>query len=192
MKDHLQVVFFYDLNTCMTALTRQPENTNYLQASKFLITFDRIPNIQYFCQEVNLPGLQIPIAIINTPLLDFQSPGTKIKYNPFIMTFNVNEDISNWKEMYDWFLAIASPTGFQERNDLRLKNSKRGADNDKLYSDITLTVLSALNNPIVRVRFVDTFPLSLTDIQFDTKSSAETIITATTTFNFDYFFFESP
>jgi hypothetical protein len=176
----------------MTALTRQPENTNYLQASKFLITFDRIPTIQYFCQEVNLPGLQIPVAIINTPLLDFQSPGTKIKYSPFVMTFNVNEDISNWKEMYDWFLAIASPTGFQERNDLRLKNSKRGADNDKLYSDITLTVLSALNNPIVRVRFVDTFPLSLTDIQFDTKSSAETIITATCTFNFDYFFFESP
>ena len=176
----------------MSALNRLPANTNYLQASKFLLTFDRIPNIQYFCQEVNLPGLQIPIAIINTPLLDFQSPGTKIKYNPFIMTFNVNEDISNWKEMYDWFLAIASPMGFQERNDLRLKNSKRGADNDKLYSDITLTVLSALNNPIVRVKFIDTFPLSLTDIQFDTKSSAENIITATCTFNFDYFFFESP
>ena len=174
----------------MSALNRNPANTNYLQASKFLITFDRIPNIQYFCQQVNLPGLNIPIAIINTPMLDFQSPGTKIKYNPFIMTFNVNEDISNWKEMYDWFLAIAAPSGFEERNYLREKNSKRGTD--KLYSDITLTVLSSLNNPIVRIKFVDTFPLSLTDIQFDTTSSAENIITATCTFNFDYFFFESP
>jgi hypothetical protein len=174
----------------MSALNRLPANTNYLQASKFLITFDRIPNVQYFCQEVNLPGLQIPISVIHTPLLDFQSPGTKIQYSPFVMTFNVNEDISNWKEMYDWFLSMASPTGFQERNYLAEKNSKKTTG--KLYSDITLTVLSALNNPIVKVRFVETFPISLTDIQFDTKSSAENIITATCTFNFDYFYFESP
>jgi hypothetical protein len=171
----------------MNALTRSPENTNYLQASKFLITFDRIPTVQYFCQEVNLPGISIPVAIINTPLLDFQSPGTKIQYSPFNITFNVNEDISNWKEMYTWFLSMASPAGFQERKDLRATYSKRTTD--KLYSDITLSILSSLNNPIVRVRFSNAFPISLTDINFDTKSSADNIITASASFNYDYFEF---
>lgn len=174
----------------MTALTRAPENTNYLQASKFLLTFDRIPNVQYFCQEVNLPGIHIDVAIINTPLLDFQSPGTKIRYNPFVITFNVNEDISNWKEMHSWFMAIASPIGFEQRKDLRLNLSKRTTD--PLYSDITLTILSNLNNPLVRVHFTDAFPISLTDVNFDTKSSSDTIITATATFNYDYFTFENP
>ena len=173
----------------MSALTRTPENTNYLQASKFLLTFDRIPSIQYFCQEVNLPGFHIDVAIINTPLLDFQSPGTKIRYNPFNVTFNVNEDISNWKEMHNWFMSIASPIGFQERKDLRVNLSKR--INDPLYSDFTLTILSNLNNPLARVQFVDAFPISLSDINFDTKLSSDSIITASASFNYDYFKFTS-
>ena len=55
------------------------------------------------------------------------------------------------------------------------------------YSDATLIVLSALNNPILRVRFINAFPLSLSDIQFDTTQSAENIITGTASFAFEYF-----
>ena len=43
----------------MTVLTRAPQNTNYLQPSKFLLSFDRMPTVQYFCQEVNLPGVSM-------------------------------------------------------------------------------------------------------------------------------------
>jgi hypothetical protein len=55
------------------------------------------------------------------------------------------------------------------------------------YSDATLTILSALNNPIARVEFVNMFPVSLSDIYFDTKQSADDIITADATFVFDQF-----
>jgi hypothetical protein len=73
---------------------------------------------------------------------------------------------------------------------LRVNLSKR--INDPLYSDFTLTILSNLNNPLVRVHFTDAFPISLTDVNFDTKISSETIITATAIFNYDYFTFENP
>jgi len=43
----------------MTAITRSPENTNLLQPTKFLLTFDRIRATQYFCQSVNLPGVSL-------------------------------------------------------------------------------------------------------------------------------------
>jgi len=49
--------------------------------------------------------------------------------------------------------------------------------------------LSALNNPIIRVEFINMFPVSLSDIFFDTKQSADDMITADATFVFDQFKF---
>ena len=174
----------------MTVLTRAPQNTNYLQASKFVLSFDRIPSVQYFCQEANLPGVTLGKAAFSTPLLDLNSPGTKLTYNPFEITFTINEDVSDWQELYNWFLSMGSPQGLDER--LRLSNIQSNRKSgSKAFSDATLTIFSALNNPIVRVKFINAFPISLSDLQFDTKSSADDIITATASFNYDYFTFES-
>jgi hypothetical protein len=95
--------------------------------------------------------------------------------------------------LYDWFLSIASPTSFEERKRLtNLQNRYTRIEKTALksYSDGTLTVLNNLNNPKLRVRFVNAFPISLSDLQFDTKMSADDIMTATATFNYDYFEFE--
>jgi len=183
-------LFFYGLNTCMTALTRTPQNTNYLQASKFILTFDRIPTVQYFCQETNLPGVSMGKAAINSPSLDIYSPGNKLSYNDLNITFTVNEGMSDWQELYNWFLSMASPSGLQERARLSNIQSNR-ITGSKSFSDASLTILSALNNPLARIRFINTFPTSLSDIQFDTKSSADDIITASASFNYDYFTIEN-
>ena len=183
-------LFFYDLNTCMTALNRTPTNTNYLQASKFILTFDRIPTVQYFCQEANLPGVSMGKATINTPSLDLYSPGNKLSYSPFDISFTVNEGATDWQELYNWFLSMGSPKGLEERKRLSDIQSNRNSGS-KSFSDATLTIFSALNNPIIRVRFINTFPTSLSDLQFDTKSSADEIITANASFNYDYFEFET-
>jgi hypothetical protein len=172
----------------MTAISRTPQNTNFLQASKFLLTFDRIPNTQYFCQSVNIPGLSIGQAPINSPLLDYFAPGNKVTYNPFNITFLINGDGQSWKDIHDWFRSIASPVSFDERN--RLTNQQSTRQNLKSYTDATLTVLSNLNNPILRVRFVNMFPITLSDIMFDTKQSADDVLTADASFMFEYFEFE--
>jgi hypothetical protein len=162
----------------MTVLNRSPQNTNPLQATKFLLTFARIKAVQYFCQEVNLPGVSLGEVNRATPFLDMYSPGTKLTYEPLDVTFTIDEELQSWKNMYDWFLTIASPDGFEGRTYVReLQRSEH-------LSDATLTVLSALNNPILRIEFTNVFPLSLSDIQFDTKSSADNIITAKATFRY--------
>jgi hypothetical protein len=174
----------------MTVLSRTPQNTNYLQASKFILSFDRIPTVQYFCQQANLPGVSMGKAPINTPLLDIYSPGNKLNYNLLDITFTINEGATDWQELYNWFLSMATPTGLEERTRLSNIQSNR-ISGSKAFSDATLTILSALNNPIIRVKFINTFPVSLSDLQFDTKSSADDTITATASFNYDYFTFET-
>jgi hypothetical protein len=175
----------------MTALTRIPQNTNYLQPTKYLLTFDRLGSTQYFCQAVNIPGMSIGQAPIYTPSVDIYAPGNKITYNQLNVDFAVDEKLDSWRQIHDWFRSIAAPESFSERKRLTdIQNQYRigGLPN---YGDGILTVLNNLNNPILRVKFVNAFPVSLSDIEFDTKMSADDIVYATATFVFDYHTFET-
>ena len=162
----------------MSAINRAPENTNLLQPTKFLLTFERIRTTQYFCQSVNLPGVSLGEVNRATPFLDMYSPGTKLSYEPLDVEFLVDEELQSWKNIYDWFLSIADPDGFEKRD------GSKELQTLKHFSDATLTVLSGLNNPVLRVQFTNLFPLSINSLKFDTTQSAETIITATATFRY--------
>jgi hypothetical protein len=173
----------------MSALDRTPQNTGYLQPSKFLLTFDRIPNTQYFCQQVNLPSLSLGDAKVVTPFLDYPLAGTKLTYSSLDVTFNVNGDLASWMDLHNWMRSIAAPTGFNERNRQTQQQDKRGVHQN--YSDATLTVLSNLNNPIANFYFYNCFPSSLSDINFDVTEGSDTIITGTASFLFEYYDYTS-
>lgn len=162
----------------MTAINRSPENTNLLQSTKFLLTFDRIRTTQYFCQTVNLPGVSLGEVSRATPFLDMYSPGTKLTYDPLVVEFILDEELQGWKNLYDWFLTMADPDGFEKRD------GSRELQTNKHFSDATLSILSGLNNPLVRIHYTNLFPLSISDIRFDTTQSADTILTATATFRY--------
>ena len=168
----------------MSALTRSPQNTNLLQPTKFLLTFDRIGDIQYFCQTVSIPSVSLGEVNRATPFLDMFSPGTKLNYDPLDIEFLINEDMSSWVEMYKWFISIADPDGFEKRD------GSKELQTIKHFSDASLTILSALNNPIIRIHFRNLFPLTLGSVDFDTKSSAETIMTVRATFRYESYNYE--
>ena len=162
----------------MTALNRSPQNTNLLQPTKFILTFDRIRTTQYFCQSVNLPGVQLGEVNRASPFLDMYSPGTKLTYDPLNVEFILDEELQGWKNIYDWFLSMADPDGWEKRD------GSRELQTNKHFSDATLTILSGLNNPLLRIHYTNVFPLSISDIKFDTTQSADTILTATATFRY--------
>jgi hypothetical protein len=170
----------------MTALTRTPDNTNFLQPSKFILTFGRIPTVQYFCQEANLPGVALGSTKFDTPLLDIPIAGNKLTYNQLQVNFIVDESIQSWTELYNWLRAFGSPKSLSDRSNQSILQTGGNAPLNN-YSEATLTVMSALNNPLFRVNYHKLFPTSLSDIQFDVKNSADTIITATASFAYEYF-----
>ena len=173
----------------MPVSNRMPENINLLQPTKFLLTFDRIPDVVYFCQEVNIPGLQLPAITVPSPALDYHVAGNKVNYSMFNIKFMVDEGVNSWKNIHQWMMSIASPQGTDVRNKLTEMQNQFKSGHFPQYSDATLTVLSNLNNPILRVHLVGLFPISLSDIQFDTTLSAENIITADASFSVKYFDF---
>jgi len=162
----------------MTVLNRNPQNTNPLQPTKFLLSFNRISSVQYFCQTVDVPGVTLGEVDRASPFLDMFSPGTKLKYDLLDVGFLLTEDLSAWKNLYDWFLSIADPDGFEKRD------HSRELQTNKHLSDATLTILSNLNNPLLRIQFTNVFPLTMSSIHFDTKQDADTILTCNATFRY--------
>ena len=158
-----------------TGSTNKPENTNLLQPTKFLMTFPEITDTMYFCQKVNLPGIQLDSPVHVTPNLDLYVSGTKITYNTFDMEFLVNEDISAWLVLYKWMVDLSSV-----EKSFNMRKNKQS----------TLTIMSNQNNPKLRVNFINIFPVSVGSLDFDTTLSAEEHISASASFRYDYFTIE--
>lgn len=155
--------------------TNKPENTNLLQPTKFLMTFPEVTDTTYFCQKVNIPGVELDSPIHVTPNLDLYVSGTKITYGTFDMDFLVNEDISAWLILYKWMTDLSSV-----ENSYTMRKNKQS----------TLTIMSNLNNPKLRVNFINIFPVSIGGINFDTTLSAEDHIIGNASFRYDYFTIE--
>jgi predicted DCC family thiol-disulfide oxidoreductase YuxK len=110
-------------------------------------------------------------------------------YNQLNVDFAVDEKLETWQNIYSWMRSIASPESFEERKRLAALQNQYKQTPESSYSDATLTVLNNLNNPTIRVQFINAFPVMLADIVFDTKMSADDIMYSTVTFQYDYYNF---
>lgn len=171
----------------MTALNRNPQNTNLLQPTKYILSFDRIPDTQYFCQAVNIPGITGNQISVSSPGLDYYAAGNKMSYSNLNVTFILDEELLSWRNIHKWFRSFASPEGSAERRNLSSIQNPSKSYNMAPYSDASLNILTNLNNTNFRIEFHNLFPISLSDIQFDTRLSAEETMTADATFVFEYF-----
>lgn len=173
----------------MTVLTRNPTNPNPIQPNKFLLSFARLPNMQYFCQAVTVPGISLSEIPKPTPFVDLYVPGEKAIYDLLNVTFIVDENIEAWKEIHDWIRGMTFPTAFDEYVNLKNLNQiaalKTGSQPQ--YSDASLILLSSANKQILRFDFYEVFPTSISSFAMAASDSPDSIITADATFRYSYY-----
>lgn len=168
-------------------------NPNLLQPNKFQLNFARMPNLQYFCQSVNVPGVSLSEVPQNTPFVDLYVPGEKIIYDLLNITFYVDENLETWKEVHDWIRALTFPVEYAEyRNLNNLNKYTRSIQTDRpQYSDGMVTLLTSSNNPKIRFKFHELFPVSLSTFVMSSSDTPENIITADASFRFSYYDIET-
>jgi hypothetical protein len=175
----------------MTIINRNPTNKDLLQTTKFLLTFSRLPNLSFFCQSANLPGVSLSEVPFNTPFIDLYVPGEKLQYDTFNTTFLIDEDISGWMQIHDWIRAMTFPVEFKEYATMEklstVSNFRKGVSLPPQYSDAILTVYTNKNNANFRVQFKNLFPVNLGSVLFNTSDNAEYIATSDVSFRFDYY-----
>lgn len=183
---------FLHINNTMTALTRNPTNPNPLQPNKFLLTFGRSPNVQYFCQTVTVPGISLSEAVITNPFIDLYSPGEKAVYDLLNITFVIDEELRGWLEIHDWIRAMTFPKEFEEYQRLPRLNKYQSAANDinkkfPQFSDASLTLYSSSYKEYYRFKFHEVFPTTLSTFIMNTQDGPDNILTADATFRYSYY-----
>lgn len=176
----------------MTAITRNPTNPNPLQPNKFLLTFSRAPNVQYFCQQVSVPGISLSEAVIANPFVDIYAPGEKAIYDLLNITFLIDEELQGWKEIHDWIRAMTKVKEFEEYRKLPVLNKNASARNDirgefPQYSDASISLFSGSNKEYYRFKFYDVFPTTLSTFVMNSQDSPENVLTADATFRYSYY-----
>lgn len=174
----------------MSAISRTPPNTNVLQPTKFRVIFPRITSVTYFCQSVNIPGIQVTPARQGTPFVDLYRPGDKMQYETFDIDFLVDEELWSWQIIHDWMRGYSFPCSFDEYANMNRESITSLHADRPQYSDAFLLSLTALNNVKTMIKLIDAFPVSLSEIRFDSKQSADEPIIARASFRYQLYNFE--
>lgn len=177
----------------MSAISNLPTNKNFLSPLGFNFSIKKTPKVNYFVQSITLPNLTLGQADIQTPFVKLPVPGDHIEFGTLSLTFRIDEEMRNYKEIYDWIVALGFPENFQQYNTIATSRGKFGGSvtnptaGTGIYSDASLIILSSAKNPLVDITFKNLYPVALTDVTFDTRLTDVDYVEATATFAFELF-----
>ena len=162
---------------------RQPSNINHLTPIAYRFNIRKIPNVVYFCQSVNIPGISFPETIQRTPFTNINVPGDTLVYEDLTIRFLVDEDLEAYTEIFNWMAALTAPKAFSQYKTERDTNKTLRRSTGNLFSSAELIILNNNMNPNKEIIFDDVFPTSLSSIEFDSGSTLDTL-SATVTFKY--------
>jgi len=153
--------------------SNNPNELDYLRPNAFKFSVHNIPNVSYFCQAANIPEMNLPPAIQASPLVDIPHAGEKLDFGVLMIRFLIQEDMKNYKELYDWMVGIGFPEAHTQFETFGKSQEYRFPDVDvKSFtsSDASLFLLDSNNNPQTEFIFRDAFPVSLQGLDFEISS----------------------
>lgn len=155
-------------------------NRNFLSPLGYKFTLARAPQLSYHVQSVSFPGIELGFAEQATPFVKMPLP-SKINYNSLGITFRVSEDMDDYLEIFNWMIGLGAPKSFSQYK--AIAESPTGAK-EKLTSDLNLVILNSAMRPNVEINFYDGFPISLSNIEFNTMDTQVNYVEATVEFKY--------
>jgi hypothetical protein len=182
---------------------RQPDELDFLRPNGFRFMIQSLPKVTYFCQAANIPTMNLGFALQHTPLVNIPKPGEKLDFGELSIRFMIQEDMANYIELYEWMIALGFPENHRQFQRRFAEQSFRTPEVNNQdvgtqrrtdlpeYSDATLMVLNSNNLPIVRLNFIDCFPISLSGLDFDVSTGNTQYFVGNAVFKYRMFTVES-
>ena len=187
--------------TTTNVIQREPSKSDYASPIQFRFKCTKLPLVEFFVQSANIPGINLGSATQTNPLYDIPLPGDKITYAALDMSFLVDENLNNYKEIHDWILGLGFPSNNQQFQDLQSAGSDRFPGSSRstaatgtstpqplneggIYSDAILTVLNSKNIAKTEIRFQNVYPTSLGSLNYDVRQTDIDYLNASVSFNY--------
>jgi len=195
--------------------TSQPTVFDYASPTQWRINFDRLPLITWFCTNANIPGVTLGEAQYPTPMSDMPLSGDKLTFDTLNIQFIVDEELRNYRELWEWIVGIGFPKSHSQWSNVLSKSkfnevlpgaSRQTIDSgpidpgirDKpapaetaIYSDATMIFFNSKNIPKVNIYFKDIFPISLGGLEFMQDAGDIEYLKIDASFRFMYYEFEN-
>ena len=195
------------INSNMTdtnVIDRTPNKFDYASPIQFRFKMTKIPNVEFFVQTANIPGIGLGTTEMATPLKDIPMPGDKVNYQSLDISFLVDEKLNNYKELHDWITGLGFPQDYTQFKTLQGTGSdrfpgstsstaatgtstKQPLNEGGIYSDATLTVLNSKNIANTEIRFQNVYPTSLGSLSYDIKASDVDYLQVSASFNYMHY-----
>ncbi len=153
---------------------------NTLKSNAFTFVIQRLPETMFRVTACNLPTISLPVPDVNVPGTTQYWAGTYTEFDEITLRFVVDEDLKNYKEIYDWIT--------QQRYAASTDNVPNNQLESDFYKDGTLWTTTNAGNPNIKFNFKAMFPVSVGELVFDVTSNPEPV-TCQVTFRYSYFTF---
>ncbi|HIF37036.1 MAG TPA: hypothetical protein EYQ70_01245 [Marine Group III euryarchaeote] len=186
--------------------SQQPTVYDYATGTQWRLAFNRLPKTTWFCTAANIPGISLGEAQYPTPMADIMLTGDKLTFETLTITFIVDEELQNYRELWDWMVGIGAPKSHDQwtavlsegdgavrqfgQND-RDPRTKLTYEESNLYSDATLIVYNSKNIAKVNVQFKNMFPTNLSSLEYSQDLTDVEYFHATASFRYLYYEFET-
>lgn len=169
-----------------------PSNINPLSPNGFMFSIEKLPELTYFCQEVNIPGITLGEPALFNPFAQVPVPGDSLTYDSLNVKFLVDEDMTNYIAIYNWIVALGFPQSYDQYINF-VSESQFGSLGElaKNYSQATLSILGNTNTPKKYIQFVDIFPTNIGTLTFQSTNQDVQYIVGDATFRFSYYTFNA-
>jgi hypothetical protein len=170
-----------------------PSNINPLSPTGFRLSITKLPELTYFCQEANLPEVELPSMQMPTTFSTIGVPGDMIHFGDLTVQFLVDENLANYKGVFDWIIGLGFPESFLQYQEFAgtdpiVTNNKFGGMVNN-YSDATLEILGSQNTTSQTILFKDVHPVSISSLPFMATATDVNYLIGTATFRYNYYEF---
>lgn len=174
----------------MTTISHVPTDISPLSPNGFMFNIQKLPNVSFFCQQVNLPGITLGTPEFGNPFGTAPIPGDTLTYDTLQVQFLVDEKMENYRAIYNWIVALGFPETYQQYiNFLNSSDALVTSELAKNYSDATLSILDGSNNSVANFSFHDMFPMSIDSLTFQSTSQDVQYLIGNATFRYAYYKF---
>jgi len=159
-------------------------NISNLGVNYFHFEMSRIPNVVYSIQEATLPGIRHLEQSQPTTLgIPIKRPIGAYRFDSLSLSFIVDENMSNWFEIYRWMRGLGNID-----DDCTYNNY--GDKFENMTTLGTLYITKGTYNDNIKVNFYNMFPTSLSGLKFTSTSNSYTPQYASVVFDYTYYSFD--
>jgi hypothetical protein len=197
-----------DTNT----INRQPSGVglDYADPTKFKFQITKLPRVEFNSIQANIPGISLTEITQPTRLMSVKIPGNDLTFEDLSVTFIVDEDLTNYRSVHDWMTGLAQVDSDEKYqalissgSDRMPRSQSRGIQTESgktfpatpdgaIFSDAKLIVLSARNTPLLELTFKDTYPKSLSALEYNQNATDVEYLQATVTLGYKLHEYTTP